>query len=74
MMRMTMNCVLAAIVALLCVGCRGQNEPTKDGSGIYVYTDTDTGCQYVGWRPGYQAGGAITPRMGVDGKQICRKG
>lgn len=36
-------------------------------SGLVLRTDYGTGCQYVG-SPG---GGAITPRLGPDGKPIC---
>ena len=32
-----------------------------------VMTDPKTGCQYV-----HGGRGAVTPRLGVDGKPICR--
>ncbi|WP_319568247.1 DUF6440 family protein [Cohaesibacter marisflavi] len=35
-------------------------------SGMTVYTDYKTGCQYLGtWS------GGITPRLDADGKQVC---
>jgi hypothetical protein len=47
-------------------------EPRDDSDGpneyshMDVYTDHLTGCQYLShW--------SLTPRMGADGKQICRK-
>jgi len=47
-------------------------EPKDDSDGLHenshmeVYTDHLTGCQYLyRW--------SLTPRMGADGKQICKK-
>ena len=37
---------------------------------LVVYVDTENGCQYL--RACFRDGG-LTPRMGADGKQICRK-
>jgi hypothetical protein len=37
-------------------------------SGMHLYIDHGTGCQYVS---GFLSG--MTPRMGADGKQVCRK-
>jgi hypothetical protein len=48
-------------------------EPKDDSDGPHenshmdVYTDYLTGCQYL-----YRY--SLTPRMGADGKQICKKG
>lgn len=59
------------IVAILLSGC---DEPpyvdTDDPparSGLSVYTDHGTGCQYLE-RHIY---GGITPRLGSDGKPMC---
>jgi len=47
-------------------------EPKDDSDGPHenshmeVYTDHLTGCQYL-----YRY--SLTPRMGADGKQICKK-
>lgn len=35
---------------------------------VSAYMDSETGCEYVG-----NGGRGLTPRMGSDGKQICRK-
>lgn len=42
-------------------------DPTAGRSGMYVYTDKLTSCQYLG------KDGAITPRLNNEGKQICLK-
>lgn len=42
------------------------DSPTK-ASGLTLYTDYGTGCQYVGRNKS-----AVTPRLGTDGKPICR--
>jgi hypothetical protein len=40
-------------------------DPEGGRSGMRLYTDTATGCQYLGtW-------GGLTPRMDEQGKQIC---
>lgn len=61
------------LLALLCAGCgeidRSAQGPKIDvNPGLQVYTDVETGCQYLSI---YQT--APTPRMGADGKQICRE-
>lgn len=66
------------LLALLCSGC-GQkliddmNQARREsnargGYEVDIYLDSGTGCQYVGIQ-----GRALTPRIGTDGKQICRK-
>lgn len=58
------------IIALLCAGCQVRNDDSDmpDGrpSGFLVKTDALTGCQYL------SEGHAVTPRMGRDGKQVCK--
>lgn len=44
------------------------NEAEGDRSGMILYTDHLTGCQYL---RGGLLGGGITPRLGGDGNQIC---
>lgn len=50
-------------------------QPTDDTdapgerSGMRPYTDHATGCQYLATR-----NGPLTPRLGTDGRQICREG
>lgn len=65
----------AAIImlALLCASCgkvdrSAQGPRAGENPGLQVYTDVETGCQYLSI---YQR--APTPRMGADGKQICRE-
>ncbi len=36
---------------------------------VYVYTDIDTGCQYLIFKPF----GGITPRVDNNGKHICKE-
>ena len=40
-------------------------DPPSGRSGLLVYTDAKTGCQYL-----RASGGGITPRMQGDGKQV----
>jgi hypothetical protein len=60
----------AGFMLLMLAGC-DVGDDTDDrtnnhASGMALYTDYGTGCQYV--RAG---GGGITPRMGADGRQVC---
>lgn len=63
------------LLALLCAGCQ-KSHGTSDSLGgqgestdvIRARVDPFTGCEYITYRKG-----GITPRMGVDGKQICRE-
>lgn len=43
------------------------NRQTGERSGVSLITDHGTGCQYLrtGW-------GGITPRIGPDGKPVCK--
>lgn len=43
------------------------DKQAKERSGLSVYTDHLTGCQYLG-----KTFGPPTPRMGKDGKQVCK--
>lgn len=40
-------------------------DPASGRSGLRLFTDAKTGCQYVG------AGLGITPRLRADGTQVC---
>jgi len=47
---------------------RDDSDPPVGGrSGLRVYHDKLTGCEYLG-----AAFGGITPRLDAKGKQICR--
>ncbi len=71
--------ILIIILAFLLTGCLEAGELTKDVNSdlvnvtqVYPYNvavDTKTGCEYISMYAGDAT--AITPRMGVDGKQIC---
>lgn len=62
------------VIALLCAMFLGlvtspshdDTDPPSGHSGMTLYTDQRTGCQYMG--TGF---GGLTPRMSQDGKQIC---
>lgn len=41
-----------------------------ENPALAVYTDPDTGCQYI---KSLGASGGFTPRMLADGKQLCLK-
>lgn len=64
-----------AIVGIALVACNPDDNDTaivqRDSNGtktgLVIFTDTMTGCQYV--RTFGRDG--ITPRLGRDGKQIC---
>lgn len=43
------------------------NLEKKKRSGMRLYTDHKTGCQYIS----PSIFGGLTPRLGADGKQIC---
>ena len=71
--RAAVTAVMFILLALLCAGCgkvdRSAQGPKADvNQGLQVYTDVETGCQYLSI---YQT--VPTPRMGEDGKQICRE-
>lgn len=45
---------------------RDDSDPRTGGrSGLSVFTDYLTGCQYLGLR------GTLTPRLDKNGKQVC---
>jgi Family of unknown function (DUF6440) len=45
---------------------KDDSDGPHENSHMEVYTDHLTGCQYLShW--------SLTPRMGADGKQICKK-
>jgi len=44
------------------------SDPMNGRSGLHVYTDHKTGCQYLSGFFGI----TITPRMHPDGTQVCK--
>ena len=62
--------ILAGVLLyLLLGGARRDDSDGKERSGLIVYTDARTGCQYLG-----TITGAITPRLDKDGKIVCKEG
>lgn len=62
-----MKKIFALMVLVSLVGCsfpHDDTDPPNGTSGLNLYTDNLTGCQYLGHN-------GLTPRMGPDGKQIC---
>lgn len=45
------------------------DPPSGARSGMRLRTDSGTGCQYLETRAG-----ALSPRLGPDGKQVCGQG
>lgn len=46
---------------------RDDSDPPDGHSGMTIYTDHLTGCQYL-----KKGGSSLTPRLDRDGKQICK--
>ena len=60
--------MVLSLVSLVGCGVRDDTDPPNGISGLNVFTDHLTGCQYL------KAGlGGLTPRMDQNGKQICNK-
>jgi len=66
--------MIAVTVTLLIVGfifiatpSKDDSDPEDGRSGMSIYTDNLTGCQYLS-KPGL---GGLSPRMSADGNQIC---
>jgi hypothetical protein len=63
----------AAVICLVVAACARDNSDPPDGrSGVSVFTDALTGCQYIGWSPALLGAAALTPRMDATGKQVCK--
>jgi len=61
-------CVLNAARDALGWGYDDTDDPSSFvHSGLRPYSDHLTGCEYLADREG-----SITPRLGRDGKQVCR--
>lgn len=73
-MKILMLIVAVAALGVILLGCTKKEGPPALSNYDYdrtsdmtVRTDPLTGCQYL------TSGHGITPRMGADGKQICKK-
>jgi len=64
--------ICAAIIVLGLIGSlvgyqkKDDTDPVDGRSGLKIYTDSGTGCQYLS-----VSGGGVTPRLNVDGHPIC---
>lgn len=64
--------ICAAIIALGLIGSivgyqqKDDTDPSGGRSGLKIYTDSGTGCQYLS-----VSGGGVTPRLSADGHPIC---
>jgi hypothetical protein len=65
--KVALGAALLATLAACNVGDDTDDRENNHASGMRLYTDYGTGCQYL--RGG---GGGITPRMDANGKQVCR--
>ena len=45
---------------------RDNTDSREKRSGMSLFTDHGTGCQYLS-----RTFGGLTPRMGADGQQVC---
>lgn len=65
------GCVIGGIMlgVMACIAdIRAETYSLKTGGSLFVYTDTETGCQYLA-----RAGeGGLTPRMSKGHEHICR--
>jgi hypothetical protein len=70
----------ASIILLALTACtpkddlpgRATSIPSdRSERSITVFTDPDTGCQYLKYNYTASGGAAITPRMNKDHQQIC---
>lgn len=58
---------------ILLIGCTQEardsydRRANKEPREVATYRDSEVGCEYVGTN-----GRNLSPRMGADGKQICR--
>lgn len=63
-----MVAILGAIMACSLMGSDRDSTDTKAvRSGMKLYTDALTGCQYL------SAGGGLTPRIDSDGEPVCNE-
>ena len=64
--------ICAAIIVLGLIGSivgypqKDDTDPSGGRSGLKIYTDSGTGCQYLS-----VSSGGVTPRLNADGHPIC---
>lgn len=69
--------VITVLITLLCLACltscdiSSKKIKEKDNDVVHIWTDEETGVQYVIYREsslnGYAGFGGITPRLNADG-------
>jgi hypothetical protein len=67
---------IAIATVLACsalVGCieRDDSDPPGGRSGLIIFTDNLTGCQYLARSSFNGAPEPLTPRLHADGTQVC---
>ena len=66
--------LVSAVLAVVSLTSHDDTDSANVKSGLSVYTDYGTGCQYLAVGFKYiGSNGGLTPRLGVDGKPICKK-
>lgn len=67
--------VAIALSVTALIGCaqRDDSDPPDGRSGLLIYTDHLTGCQYVARLGLNGAAEPLTPRMRADGSQVCEQ-
>jgi hypothetical protein len=63
-------CALAMLAGCEAHGSSTPPDPRTYPATLNIYIDAETGCQYIGQ---WSSSAGITPRLGRDGKQICRE-
>ena len=67
-MKKTISLLLAMLLIVLCLsGCGRENK--ENPQNVYIWTDEETGVQYVIFSESYGGigRGGITPRLNLDG-------
>ncbi len=60
--------LIVMAMAVTLAGCaKDDSDPENGVSGMNVYRDNLTGCEYLGITHG-----GLTPRMDRNGQQVCR--
>jgi hypothetical protein len=58
---------IMVLLVIFLAGCqKDDTDPPNGVSGLNIFVDAKTNCQYLG-----QGDGGITPRLDRNGKQIC---
>lgn len=60
------NLLVLLIVFSIFSNDKNNSDPLDGRSGLTVYTDNLTGCQYLG-----RTYGSLVPRMNENGEQVC---